>query len=131
MPGMRYEETEAVLEPGAQLLLYSDGLVEAHDPDREMFGTAAPDRPASAPLGRGERLIDRVLDSLGAFTGGGVEQEDDITLVSLRRSAGRPACSWPSSSVASEPGNEREAIARWSSRPSRRSALAGAAGWSG
>ena len=38
MPGMTYEETEAVLEPGAHLLLYSDGVTEAHDADREMFG---------------------------------------------------------------------------------------------
>ena len=39
MPGMNYEETEAVLEPGATLLLYSDGVTEAHDPTREMFGS--------------------------------------------------------------------------------------------
>ena len=39
MPGMDYEETEAVLAPGAQLLLYSDGVTEAHDPAREMFGS--------------------------------------------------------------------------------------------
>src|SRR5919201_449049 len=38
MPDMIYEETEAVLEPGAHLLLYSDGVTEAHDADREMFG---------------------------------------------------------------------------------------------
>ena len=41
MPGMRYEECEAVLEPGASVLLYSDGLVEAHGPHREMFGNIA------------------------------------------------------------------------------------------
>ena len=38
MPGMEYEETEALLDPGAHLLLYSDGVTEAHDADREMFG---------------------------------------------------------------------------------------------
>ena len=32
MPGMFYEEKEAVLEEGDSILFYSDGLVEAHDP---------------------------------------------------------------------------------------------------
>ena len=38
MPEMTYDEKEAVLEPGESLLLYSDGLVEAHDPGGDMFG---------------------------------------------------------------------------------------------
>src|SRR5215211_6562473 len=38
MPGMAYEEKEMVLDDGDSALLYSDGLVEAHDPEREMFG---------------------------------------------------------------------------------------------
>ena len=110
MPGMRYDEAEAVLEPGAQILLYSDGLVEAHDSEREMFGTPRLTDLFGA-LGRGERLIDRVLESLGEFTGGGVEQEDDITLVSLRRSAADHA-QLAEFSLASEPGNERDAMRR-------------------
>ena len=38
MPGMDYEEKEVVLNVGDTVLLYSDGLVEAHNPQREMFG---------------------------------------------------------------------------------------------
>jgi serine phosphatase RsbU (regulator of sigma subunit) len=38
LPGMSYEEKEVVLQPGDTLLLYSDGLVEAHNPEREMLG---------------------------------------------------------------------------------------------
>lgn len=38
MPGMRYDEKEATLAPGDVLLLHSDGVAEAHDPDRQMFG---------------------------------------------------------------------------------------------
>src|SRR5439155_6526763 len=37
MTGMRYEERETTLAPGETLLLYSDGLVEAHNSAREMF----------------------------------------------------------------------------------------------
>src|ERR671911_391467 len=39
MPGMSYEEGEISLREGESVLFYSDGLVEAHDPQRlEMFG---------------------------------------------------------------------------------------------
>src|SRR5918998_1988063 len=38
MPEMSYEEKEASLKEGESVLFYSDGLVEAHDPKREMFG---------------------------------------------------------------------------------------------
>src|SRR5215212_6750500 len=38
IPSMSYEEKEATLETGDSTLFYSDGLVEAHNPQREMFG---------------------------------------------------------------------------------------------
>ena len=38
MPGMGYEEKEITLKRGESVLFYSDGLVEAHDPQGEMFG---------------------------------------------------------------------------------------------
>src|SRR6266498_4143395 len=38
LPDMEYDEHTATLEPGDSLLLHSDGLAEAHSPDREMFG---------------------------------------------------------------------------------------------
>src|SRR5215212_5889502 len=38
MPGMSYEENEIVLDAGESVLFYSDGLVEAHDSEGEMFG---------------------------------------------------------------------------------------------
>src|SRR5215207_4766462 len=38
MPGMGYEQKETVLDVGEAALFYSDGLVEAHDPQGEMFG---------------------------------------------------------------------------------------------
>jgi serine phosphatase RsbU (regulator of sigma subunit) len=84
MPGMDYEEKSFRFQPGDCALLHSDGLAEAHAPDREMFGF-----PRVAELaGRGasgEALIDLCLTELGAFVGPDAEQEDDITLVSLER----------------------------------------------
>jgi serine phosphatase RsbU (regulator of sigma subunit) len=38
MAGMGYEEKETILEPSDSALFYTDGLVEAHDPEGEMFG---------------------------------------------------------------------------------------------
>jgi serine phosphatase RsbU (regulator of sigma subunit) len=38
MPRMSYEEQETILEAGEVTLLNSDGLVEAHNPNGEMFG---------------------------------------------------------------------------------------------
>jgi serine phosphatase RsbU (regulator of sigma subunit) len=85
MPGMDYEEKSFQFEPGDCALLHSDGLAEAHAPDREMFGF-----PRVAQLvGKGpsgEALIDLCLTELADFTGSEHEQEDDITLVSLQRS---------------------------------------------
>ena len=118
MPGMSYEEREATLQPGDSVLLHSDGVLEAHDAERDMFG--APRLKATMARGpRGRELIDHVLSALAAFTGPGAEQEDDITMVTLQRSAGPGMGSAESNGrvlaefeLASEPGNEREAIAR-------------------
>ena len=118
MPGMAYEEKEAVLEPGESVLLHSDGVVEAHDPDREMFGFPRLKETMAGSPG-GQELIDRVIAVLEAFTGPGAEQEDDITMVTLQRSAGAAIVAGSANGtvlaefeLASEPGNEREAIAR-------------------
>jgi serine phosphatase RsbU (regulator of sigma subunit)/anti-sigma regulatory factor (Ser/Thr protein kinase) len=90
LPGIVYEESEAVVAPGSSVLLYSDGLVEAHGPQREMYGFPRLRAELAALDVPGSDLIDRLLERLRAFTGSGWEQEDDITMVALRR-AGLPA----------------------------------------
>jgi serine phosphatase RsbU (regulator of sigma subunit)/anti-sigma regulatory factor (Ser/Thr protein kinase) len=120
LEGMTYEEKEAVLEPGQATLLHSDGLAEAHSPDGDMFGFPRLQKVMEGGPSH-DRLIDELLNELDRFTGDGWEQEDDITLVTLHRSAS----AWVSSSgssgegetegrrllvefdVPSEPGNER------------------------
>jgi len=87
MPGMVYIEKEATLGPGDVILLHSDGLAEAHDQSRAMFGFGRM-RTLMGGLGIGQELIDGLLDALAGFTGPAWEQEDDITLVTLARSAG-------------------------------------------
>src|ERR687897_268159 len=85
MPGMSYEEKEIVLEPRDNVLLYSDGLVEAHDPKGEMVGFPRL-RALVAEQGEEGSLGDLCLEKLYSFVGEGWEQEDDITLLTLRRS---------------------------------------------
>jgi serine phosphatase RsbU (regulator of sigma subunit) len=85
MPNMSYEQKEITLEPGESVLLYSDGLVEAHDPQREMFGFPRLQGFVGAHPG-GATMVDFLLKELARFVGDGWEQEDDITLVTLERS---------------------------------------------
>ena len=83
MPGMGYEEKETILEAGEAALFYSDGLVEAHDPKGEMFGFPRL-RALVAEHGKERSLGELLLEELYSFTGEGWEQEDDITLLTLR-----------------------------------------------
>lgn len=89
LPGMTYEETEGCISPGERMLLYSDGLVEAHNPQGEMYGfprlreditLAREDAPNACGA-----LIDFLLSRLAQFTGFGWEQEDDVTMVVVER----------------------------------------------
>ena len=87
LPGMTYEERETNVAGGESVLFYSDGLVEAHNPERTMFGF-----PRLAKLLEEQRdapaLINALLQDLADFTGPAWEQEDDVTLVTLQRSPG-------------------------------------------
>src|SRR5215216_5114501 len=84
MPSMTYEQKEITLHPGESILLYSDGLVEAHSPHHEMFGFPRMQRYVGAHS-EGATLIDSLLAELEQFTGEDWEQEDDITLLTLHR----------------------------------------------
>jgi serine phosphatase RsbU (regulator of sigma subunit)/predicted ester cyclase len=86
MPGMSYEEKEIVLDYGEAVLFYSDGLVEAHDPSGEMFGFPRL-RGLVAEHGEQRLLGDFLLEELYSFVGEGWAQEDDVTLLTLKRSA--------------------------------------------
>ena len=86
MAGMSYEQKEIELDAGEGVLFYSDGLVEAHDATGEMFGFPRL-RDLIAEHDDKRALGDFLLGDLYSFVGEGWEQEDDITLLTLRRSA--------------------------------------------
>jgi serine phosphatase RsbU (regulator of sigma subunit)/anti-sigma regulatory factor (Ser/Thr protein kinase) len=87
LPGMTYDEKEGVIDSRDSVVLYSDGLIEAHGPAGDMFGfprlreLMAHERP-------GTELLNHLLEQLHEFVGRGWEQEDDITLVALQRTGG-------------------------------------------
>jgi serine phosphatase RsbU (regulator of sigma subunit)/predicted ester cyclase len=83
MPGMEYEEEVASLREGESVLFYSDGLVEAHDPEGQMFGFPRL-RALVAKHGEERSLGEYLLEELYSFVGEGWKQEDDITLLTLR-----------------------------------------------
>ena len=93
MPGMAYEVQTTVIAPGAVMLLSSDGIVEAHAPDGEMYGFDRVRRAFAAadPVA----AIDGLLSDFLAFVDSAAEQEDDITLVAMRRMLGPDAASAP------------------------------------
>jgi anti-sigma regulatory factor (Ser/Thr protein kinase) len=124
MPDMSYEEREVTLALGETVLFHSDGLVEAHNKERELFGfPRLQARMADHP--GGSALVGYLLDELAAFTGDDWEQEDDVTLVTLQS---LPSGQMPHDtdhsqerkdritlgefSLPSEPGNERQAMER-------------------
>ena len=131
MPGMDYEQKEVLLEPGDSVFMYSDGLVEAHNQEREMFGLPRL-RGLVLEHPGGAALIDFLLNELAEFTGPDSMQEDDVTMVTLERLEAEGAVSrnfhmttTPAESpedpgwrtllkfdLPSEPGNERQAMER-------------------
>jgi serine phosphatase RsbU (regulator of sigma subunit)/predicted ester cyclase len=86
MPGMGYEEKEIEVDSGEGVLFYTDGLVEAHDPKGEMFGFPRL-RTLVSKHAQEKSLGDFLMEELYSLVGEGWEQEDDITLLTLKRSA--------------------------------------------
>jgi serine phosphatase RsbU (regulator of sigma subunit)/anti-sigma regulatory factor (Ser/Thr protein kinase) len=116
MAGMVYEEKETTLAANEYFLLYSDGLVEAHAPDREMFGFPRL-QTLLADHENGRSLNQFLLDQLAAFTGPNWEQEDDVTLVTIQRLETVPepvegTVSNLTFEITPARGNERQAMER-------------------
>ena len=79
-----YHSREFELYPGDSLLVYTDGIPEANNPQKEMFGeermTETLNRYADAEP---EELIRRLYEAVGAFADG-EDQFDDITMLAVK-----------------------------------------------
>jgi serine phosphatase RsbU (regulator of sigma subunit) len=85
MPDMEYDLHEMIVEPGDYMIFFSDGLVEAHNEQREMFGSNRLKTLFEEYSGDDPTLIDHLMVELKAFIGPDLEQEDDITIVGVKR----------------------------------------------
>ena len=82
---MTYEEHTCMLPPGATLLLYSDGLVEAFNSAREQFGLERLIQVvAEHPRASADALMQNVLDAVTSFTDG-ADPDDDLTMIVVKR----------------------------------------------
>lgn len=84
MPEQEYAEEEVVLSSEDRILFYTDGLVEAHNEEREMFGSPRLKQRIQEHAFN-ECLIEILKKDLQDFIGSKWEQEDDVTLILLSR----------------------------------------------
>lgn len=86
MDGIPYEEHTITLKKGDSLLIYTDGVTEATNSEKELFGDSrllsAVESVPSTTLTMPE-LIKNVRTSIDSFVAG-AEQFDDITMLALR-----------------------------------------------
>ncbi|MBQ8456619.1 MAG: serine/threonine-protein phosphatase [Prevotella sp.] len=81
-----YQTQEIVMEPQTTLLLYTDGLTEARNANRELLGRqrilAEANRVIQAARTEPQEVIDRMVHAVSEFTGD-TEQSDDLTLLAI------------------------------------------------
>jgi sigma-B regulation protein RsbU (phosphoserine phosphatase) len=85
IPEPQFEQLETTIEPGDVLLLYTDGVTEAMNPQRELFGDDQLSAVLRANHHRGpQEIINAVLSAVSEFAAG-QPQSDDITMVVVKR----------------------------------------------
>jgi sigma-B regulation protein RsbU (phosphoserine phosphatase) len=95
IPDADYADSSVMLEPGDTLVLFSDGVTEAMDPDEGMFGAeglqAVLQGQQDVPL---DQLQETILNAVEKFTRG-ASQADDITLLLVRYQTSSPTALRP------------------------------------
>ena len=79
--GINYKEYEFRMEPGDKIFVYTDGVAEAMNSEKELFGT---DRMLDAlnkePQEKPQQILKNVRDAVDTFVGNS-EQFDDLTML--------------------------------------------------
>ena len=83
MPDWEFTAQEAVLEPGATLFLYTDGLDEAENAQRQMFGKDRIKKVLQCTSPNPHVIIEQMTLAVADFVAGN-EQSDDLTMLSVR-----------------------------------------------
>ena len=83
MPGVKYKEYELQLNPGDKLFVYTDGVPEAQDSEKKMFGMdRTVDTLNENREGSPKELLQSVRKAVDAFVGD-AEPFDDLTMLCL------------------------------------------------
>ena len=81
MDGVRYKDYEVMLEPGAKLFVYTDGVSEAVDRNLNQFGTdRILESLRSGEDGSPREILENVIKSVREFAGN-TQQYDDLTIM--------------------------------------------------
>jgi sigma-B regulation protein RsbU (phosphoserine phosphatase) len=81
-PRIKFSEAAVQMAPGDLLVLYTDGVTEAHDPDGNLFGSARLFEWAREQCGRSPREVqDSLLRAVSEFCGGCRQNDDSSVLV--------------------------------------------------
>lgn len=83
VPASRYENAVQQLQTGDQIVFYTDGITEAHNPQGQMFGTKRLDRVLENCALQAQSLLDTLMQSVEAFASGR-PADDDRTLIVAR-----------------------------------------------
>ena len=84
MPDRPYEAQERQLSPGDVLVLYTDGVTEAFNPEHEMFGEERLVEVVRAhATASAQELVEAIETAVTAFAGQ-APQSDDLTLLVMR-----------------------------------------------
>jgi serine phosphatase RsbU (regulator of sigma subunit)/pSer/pThr/pTyr-binding forkhead associated (FHA) protein len=92
IPEAEYSSARLQLEPEDTLVLFTDGVTEAENPDRELFDIEG---LTQAVRGKSELSVEglqqSILDSVKSFTRG-ASQSDDVTLLVVRYRKAASSC---------------------------------------
>ncbi len=83
MPQMTYRPLSVTLEPGDMMIVYSDGITEAMNPDKTEYGNERLQQMAQGWAAQGAAaVVEAVVDDVRRHSGG-EDQSDDITILCL------------------------------------------------
>jgi sigma-B regulation protein RsbU (phosphoserine phosphatase) len=86
MPGLSYLGQRLLMEPGAMLFFYTDGLTEAEDNLKNQFGKERLRTVIQELMTEGnvspQKVVEKIEEAVKTFVGD-AEQSDDLTMLAL------------------------------------------------
>jgi sigma-B regulation protein RsbU (phosphoserine phosphatase) len=83
MPSKKYSEHEMMIPFGMTIFLYTDGLTEAENVDKELFGMERIKEVITDFMGSPQELIEAMTTAVHQYVGD-IEQSDDLTLLAIK-----------------------------------------------